>query len=153
MSCSGANVTASQLQGRVSCPHVDAVRIRARECCACPVLAFRSRTGFESVRSRRAPEAAVALWAFLHGMATLEAAGIFGERKPLSSFKFGLELWLNLLTSAVNRNEHRRQTCEHHLLQQWCLPRVKGISRHSAFRCPSPAVQGAGSHKLSDGPG
>ena len=41
-----------------------------------------------------APEAAVALWAFLHGMTALEAAGVFGERKPASSFEFGLRIWL-----------------------------------------------------------
>ena len=44
----------------------------------------------------KAPEVAVALWAFLRGMAALEAAGVFAEaeRKPLSSFEFGLEMWL-----------------------------------------------------------
>jgi len=42
----------------------------------------------------RAPEAAVALWAFLHGMTVLEAAGVFGERKPASSFEFGLRMWI-----------------------------------------------------------
>lgn len=43
---------------------------------------------------QRAPEAAVTLWAFLHGMTALEAAGVFGERKPLSSFEFGLRMWI-----------------------------------------------------------
>jgi AcrR family transcriptional regulator len=43
---------------------------------------------------KRAPEAAVALWAFLHGMTALEAAGVFGERKPASSFEFGLRMWI-----------------------------------------------------------
>lgn len=43
----------------------------------------------------RAAEAAVALWAFLHGIAVLEAAGVFGERKPVSSFEFGLRLWID----------------------------------------------------------
>lgn len=43
---------------------------------------------------KRAPEAAVALWAFLHGMTALEAAGVFGERKPASSFEFGLQMWI-----------------------------------------------------------
>lgn len=41
-----------------------------------------------------APEAAAALWAFLHGMTALEAAGVFGERKPASSFEFGLRMWI-----------------------------------------------------------
>ncbi len=43
---------------------------------------------------RKAPAAAVALWAFLHGMTALEGAGIFGERKPASSFGFGLRMWI-----------------------------------------------------------
>lgn len=42
----------------------------------------------------KAPEAAVALWAFLHGITALEAAGVFGERKPASSFEFGLRMWI-----------------------------------------------------------
>jgi AcrR family transcriptional regulator len=44
---------------------------------------------------KKAPEAAVALWAFLHGMTVLEAAGVFGERKPASSFEFGLQMWIS----------------------------------------------------------
>ncbi len=43
---------------------------------------------------RRAPEAAVVLWALLHGMTALEAARVFGDRKPVSSFEFGLEMWI-----------------------------------------------------------
>jgi AcrR family transcriptional regulator len=43
---------------------------------------------------RRAPEAAVALWAFLHGAAALEANQVFGERKPASGLRFGLDAWL-----------------------------------------------------------
>ena len=48
---------------------------------------------------KRAPEAAVALWAFLHGMTILEAAGVFGERKPASAFEFGLRAWLEAASS------------------------------------------------------
>ena len=44
---------------------------------------------------RKAPEAAVTLWAFLHGMTVLEAARVFGERKPASSFDFGLCMWMD----------------------------------------------------------
>jgi AcrR family transcriptional regulator len=44
---------------------------------------------------KKGPEAAVALWAFLHGMTVLEAAGVFGERKPASSFEFGLQMWIS----------------------------------------------------------
>jgi AcrR family transcriptional regulator len=47
----------------------------------------------------RAREAAVALWALLHGTVALEAAQVFGEEKPLSGFDFGLEAWL---TAAAN---------------------------------------------------
>jgi hypothetical protein len=36
----------------------------------------------------------VALWAFLHGMTVLEAAELFGELKPASSFEFGLQMWI-----------------------------------------------------------
>ncbi len=43
---------------------------------------------------KRAPEAATALWAFLHGFVELEAAGAFHQGKPLSSFEWGLEAWL-----------------------------------------------------------
>ena len=44
---------------------------------------------------KRAPEAAMALWAFLHGMTVLEAAGVFAEAgKPTSSFEFGLRMWI-----------------------------------------------------------
>jgi hypothetical protein len=42
----------------------------------------------------RAAEASVALWAFLHGAVALEAAQVFGERKPASGLEFGLDAWL-----------------------------------------------------------
>jgi AcrR family transcriptional regulator len=42
-----------------------------------------------------APEAAVSLWAFLHGMAALQSAQLFGAEKPASSFDFGLNAWLS----------------------------------------------------------
>jgi AcrR family transcriptional regulator len=43
---------------------------------------------------KKAPEAAVALWAYLHGMTVLQAAEVFGETKPASSFEFGLRIWI-----------------------------------------------------------
>ncbi len=46
-----------------------------------------------------APKAAVALWAFLHGYASLEAADALSDAKPASSFEFGLKAWV----SAVKR--------------------------------------------------
>jgi AcrR family transcriptional regulator len=42
----------------------------------------------------RAPEAAVSLWAFLHGMAALQSAQLLGTEKPVTSFDFGLNAWL-----------------------------------------------------------
>ncbi len=42
----------------------------------------------------RAREGAVALWALLHGIVALEAAQVFGEKKPFSGFQFGLDAWL-----------------------------------------------------------
>jgi hypothetical protein len=44
--------------------------------------------------SDRAAQASVALWAFLHGAATLEAARVLGEIKPASGLDFGFEAWL-----------------------------------------------------------
>jgi AcrR family transcriptional regulator len=50
---------------------------------------------------KRAPEAAVALWAFLHGMTALEAARVFGARKPVSSFEFGLRMWIKAASADI----------------------------------------------------
>jgi hypothetical protein len=47
----------------------------------------------------RAPEAALVLWAFLHGMTVLQQAGVFGKRKPESSFKVGLQMWIDAAAS------------------------------------------------------
>jgi hypothetical protein len=47
---------------------------------------------------KRASEATLALWAFLHGMALLQQAGVFGKMKPASSFTFGLEMWIEAAT-------------------------------------------------------
>jgi AcrR family transcriptional regulator len=44
--------------------------------------------------SDRAPQASVALWAFLHGAVALEAAQVLGEIKPASGLEFGFEAWL-----------------------------------------------------------
>lgn len=42
----------------------------------------------------RAPEAAVAIWGFLHGIVTLEQGGVFGPLKPATAFEFGIEALL-----------------------------------------------------------
>lgn len=43
---------------------------------------------------KQAPVAAVALWAFLHGAVDLEATQVFGDDKPASGLRFGLDAWL-----------------------------------------------------------
>src|SRR6202453_3884541 len=48
--------------------------------------------------SDRAAQASVALWAFLHGAATLEAAEVLGESKPASGLGFGLDAWFMAVT-------------------------------------------------------
>jgi AcrR family transcriptional regulator len=47
-----------------------------------------------------AHEATVALWAFLHGMASLQSVNAFGEEKPFASFDFGLEAWMRAAIAA-----------------------------------------------------
>src|ERR1700681_4897499 len=49
--------------------------------------------------SGRAAQAAVALWAFLHGAVALETAQVFGESKPASGLEFGLDAWLMAVSS------------------------------------------------------
>jgi AcrR family transcriptional regulator len=44
--------------------------------------------------SNRAPQASVALWAFLHGAVMLQAAQVLGKLKPASGLEFGFEAWL-----------------------------------------------------------
>ena len=51
---------------------------------------------------RRARGAAVALWALLHGAATLEAGQVLGENKPASGFEFGLSAWLLLAQTPLS---------------------------------------------------
>ena len=48
-------------------------------------------------------DASVALWAFLHGTAELEAAKIFGDQKPTTSFDFGLNAWLAAASSSPSK--------------------------------------------------
>ena len=58
---------------------------------------------------QRAPEAAVVLWAFLHGITDLEAARVFGERKPVSSFEFGLDMWIGAASVGVPPKSNRQR--------------------------------------------
>ena len=49
---------------------------------------------------QQTPQAAVTLWAFLHGMTALEAAGVLGKLKPTTSFDFGLRMWIAAAAAA-----------------------------------------------------
>ena len=53
---------------------------------------------------RRKQEAAVSLWAVLHGMAALQSAGAFNPEKPRSSLGFALTAWMKG-ASAARREE------------------------------------------------
>jgi len=46
------------------------------------------------VGRKEAPSAAVALWAFLHGIAALSQAQMFDERKPKTGMEYGIEALL-----------------------------------------------------------
>ena len=43
---------------------------------------------------KKAPEAAVALWALLHGFVELKRAGVFQRGKPSTGFDWGMQAWL-----------------------------------------------------------
>jgi AcrR family transcriptional regulator len=44
---------------------------------------------------KKAPEAAIALWALLHGFVELKRAGVFHlDNKPLTGFDWGMQAWL-----------------------------------------------------------
>ena len=47
-----------------------------------------------------AHEATVALWAFLHGMASLQSVNAFNDEKPFGSFDFGLQAWMQAANAA-----------------------------------------------------
>jgi AcrR family transcriptional regulator len=47
-----------------------------------------------------AHEATVALWAFLHGMASLHSVNAFDDEKPFGSFDFGLQAWMRAANAA-----------------------------------------------------
>lgn len=56
----------------------------------------------------RAAQASVALWAFLHGAVALEAAQVFGERKPASGLEFGFDAWLMAVSMRAGPKEALR---------------------------------------------
>ena len=55
-----------------------------------------------------AREAAVALWALLHGAATLEAGQVLGKSKPASGFEFGLNAWLLLAETPLSASRTKK---------------------------------------------
>jgi AcrR family transcriptional regulator len=57
---------------------------------------------------RHPREAAVALWALLHGAATLEAGQVHGELKPASGFEFGLNAWLLLAETPTSTSRTKK---------------------------------------------
>jgi AcrR family transcriptional regulator len=69
---------------------------------------------------RAAHEATVALWAFLHGMASLQSVDAFDDDKPFSSFDFGLKAWMRaahaarLAEASQDRARRRRHAARHH---------------------------------------
>lgn len=52
----------------------------------------------------QAEEASVALWAYLHGIAELEAIKVFGAEKPGKTFDFGLDAWLAAASTSSRKN-------------------------------------------------
>lgn len=48
-----------------------------------------------------APQAAVAMWALLHGATVLEAAGVLAEKKPAGGIAFGLDALLAGIVSSA----------------------------------------------------
>jgi AcrR family transcriptional regulator len=57
-----------------------------------------------------AHEATVALWAFLHGMASLQSVSAFNDEKPFSSFDFGLNAWMQAARAARLTEEDRARS-------------------------------------------
>ena len=56
-----------------------------------------------------APEAAVSLWAFLHGIAVLSAGGALGGKKPESSIEYGLNAWIAGVAKAAQEASGQRK--------------------------------------------
>jgi len=53
---------------------------------------------------KRAWEAALALWAFLHGLAVLREAGVLSAAQSSTSLKFSLKMWIDgALSSSGNK--------------------------------------------------
>jgi AcrR family transcriptional regulator len=57
-----------------------------------------------------AHEATVALWALLHGMASLQSVNAFNDEKPFSSFDFGLQAWMQAANAARLTGEDKARS-------------------------------------------
>ena len=55
-----------------------------------------------------AHQAAVSIWALLHGMAALQSAGAFNEEMPFSSLEFALDAWLTAAHAAAAKEAETR---------------------------------------------
>jgi AcrR family transcriptional regulator len=53
-------------------------------------------------------QAAVSIWALLHGMAALQSAGAFNEEMPFSSLEFALDAWLTAAHEAAAKEAEAR---------------------------------------------
>src|SRR5260221_3637333 len=56
-----------------------------------------------------AHEAATSLWALLHGIVTLEAAQVFGEKKPVRGLDFGLDAWFVAAAATISNSPLTRR--------------------------------------------
>jgi AcrR family transcriptional regulator len=59
---------------------------------------------------RASRQAAVALWATLHGIAALQSANAFNQEKPRSSLDFALTAWLQAAQAAKQAEQQRPRT-------------------------------------------
>ncbi len=74
----------------------------------------------------KSKEAAVALWAFLHGIAALQSAQAFNEEKPFSSFEFGLSAWIKAAKGAQRLDP---TSCRSETARPKVAPRGHKVSR------------------------
>jgi len=59
---------------------------------------------------RARQQAAVALWAMLHGMAALQSVNAFNKEKPRSSLDFALAAWIQAAQTAKQAESHQPPT-------------------------------------------
>lgn len=59
--------------------------------------------------AHQASEATIAFWAYLHGMAQLEAVKVFGDAKPSKPFEYGLHAWLLAASAHTGKRPHPKR--------------------------------------------